>query len=253
MRKSIVFLSLSLCLGGNTFLKAQTDVESGRAWIVGTGFSFNSTSGPWSDRFDNNYSVGLSLGRKTAENWIFQVEGNFLFGGEVPNREAALGNVFTENSQVLNLNGSYAQVNINQRGTYFGVGVEKILPFLDLNQNSGFSVSAQGGLIWHWLNIDNVGADVPQINQEWEKGYDRMQRGTYLSESIGWRYHSTNRRINFKLSLVATQLYTRDLRTYHYPTGLLNQEPEWNQLYSLKLQWFLPIYLGGRKEQYYYN
>lgn len=233
--------------------QAQTGVESKRAWLIGVGLSSNFPSGPWTENYRENFSLSTSVGRKFANNIIISTEWSYLFGGEVDNRANILSNLSTSNGEVLNGNGSYAQVNVNQRGTYFNLQIEKILFSPANNENSGWSISAGAGYAWHWLNIDNVGNDSPQLIDDYVAGYDRMSRGFLAHQGIGYMYLSRNKLVNFKVSFEINEIWSQDLRKYHYPTGEINQNVNLNLLYSLKLKWYLPIYLGGKTEEYYYN
>ncbi len=243
-----------LALFSLTFsLSAQQGKESDRAWLIGAGLSANTVSGDWVDRYRENYSVSAFVGRKFKSNYTLTAEWSYLFGGEVSDRQGALKNVFTPDGQLINISGSYGQVNINQRGTYFNLGIEKTIPLGRLNKNSGLNIGLTGGYMWHWLNVDNVGNDSPQIIDDYAKGYDRLGSGFLLRESLGFIYLSPSRLVNFKLSFEISQIWSQDLRKYYYPVGELSGEPQLNLLYGLKLNWYIPIYLGGKTEEYYYN
>jgi len=228
-------------------------VESKRAWLIGFGLSSNVPTGPWTENFRENFSLSTSVGRKFSNNFIISGEWSYLFGGEVDNRNNILDNILTDNGQLLNGNGSYAQININQRGTYVNLQVEKLFFSPAKNENSGWSIGAGAGYAWHWLNIDNVGNDSPQLNEEYIAGYDRMSRGFTAVQSIGYLYLSRSKLINFKVSFEVNQIWSKDLRKYNYPTGFLSDEINLNLLYSFKFKWYLPIYLGGKTDEYYYN
>lgn len=246
----IIILAIVLCCKS---LLSQETKEPSRIWLIGAGLSANSPGGDWTDRYRENYSVSAFVGRKFSNNYSLTAEWSYLFGGEVANREDALKNVFTPDGNLINISGSYAQVNINQRATYFNLGLEKTIPIFGSNPNSGLNLGLTGGYIWHWLNVDNVGNDSPQIIDEYEKGYDRFGQGFLLRESIGYVYLSPNRRINFKISLEISQIWSQDQRQYYYPIGELSDAIQSNFLYGIKLNWYIPIYLGGKTEEYYYN
>ncbi len=248
--RNYAILILSLLAFG---LFAQQGKESERAWLIGASLSANDVSGEWVDRYRENYSVSAFVGRKFSSNWTLTAEWSYLFGGEVNNRADALKNVFTPDEQLINISGGIGQVNINQRATFFNLGIEKTIPIFGLNKNSGLNIGLTGGYIWHWLNVDNVGNDSPQIIDEYEKGYDRLGQGFLLRESLGFIYLSPNRLLNFKVSFEVSQIWSQDMRKYYYPIGELNSQSQLNLLYGLRLNWYIPIYLGGKTEQYYYN
>ena len=253
MKIKLVYLFIATFIYLGQSAQAQTGVESKRAWLIGVGLSSNIPQGPWTDSFRENFSLSTSVGRKFANNFIITAEWNYLFGGEVENRAEILDNIVTSNGELLNGNGSYAQININQRGSYLYLQVEKLLFSPKNNQNSGWVLGAGAGHAWHWLNIDNVGNDSPQLINDYTAGYDGMSRGFLATQSIGYMYLSTNKLINFRLSFEVTEIWSKNLRKYYYPTGTIGNEVNLNLLYSFKLKWYLPIYLGGKTEEYYYN
>lgn len=253
MKIKLISFFIALGLFSQPSAQAQTGVESKRAWLIGFGLSSNIPTGPWTESFRENFSLSTSVGRKFSNNYIISGELSYLFGGEVDNRNEILDNLLTNNSELLNGNGSYAQININQRGTYFNLQVEKLFFSPAKNENSGWSIGAGAGYAWHWLNIDNVGNDSPQLIDDYTAGYDRMSRGFTAVQSIGYLYLSGSKLINLKLSFEINQIWSQDLRKYNYPTGILNDEVNLNLLYSFKLKWYLPIYLGGKTDEYYYN
>ena len=242
-----LFLLSTLILSG----QSQNPKQADRMWLLGAQAGLNFPAGEWTDRYGQSFSNGANVGRKFRSNLILSLEGEYLFGGEVPDRQNALRNVFTDNGNLINTTGNYAVVNINQRGTHFHLSLEKLFPKTGPNLNSGLGLGLGAGYGFYWLNIDNVNNDSPQILDEYKKGYDRLSSGFSLKQNISYLYLSPNRMINFKLSFEVSEIWTQDLRKYYYPTGLLSSDPQLNFMYSLKLKWYIPIYLGGVKEEYY--
>lgn len=247
------YLSAFLLLALPICSFAQEVDEPERMWLFGASLSANTSTEDWSQQFGNNFTVGAHISRKFNSNFAVCAEWDFLFGSDIPNRTAALGNLLTDDGNLININGSYAQVNINQRGSFASLGLEKTWPAFGSNPNSGISAGVYGGYTWHWLNVDNVGNDSPQIINDYEKGYDRLAQGPHLRQSIGYTYLSRSRLINFRVSFELTEIWSQDMRGYYYPTGVLSEDTQFNLLYSLKLKWYIPVYLGGKKQEYYYN
>lgn len=253
MYRNITIITTLLLLAGSVHLKAQEKATPDRAWLLGTNLAANSCSGDWSERYGFNYSVGVQLGRKWSSNFGISAEWGYLFGGEIPNRLTAIKNLTTSNGEMLNSSGSFAQVNINQRGTYFYLNAEQTFNQFGHNPNSGLNIGLGGGYFWHWLNVDNVGNDSPQLLDQYKLGYDRLGMGFSLKESIGYLHLSQNRLLNFKLCFELSQIWSQDQRAYYYPEGQLSDAIQMNFMYSLKLHWYIPIYLGGKTEEYYFN
>ncbi len=251
MKRIKIYILLSVFSIPMILWGQEEEEKPDRAWLFGASIGMNDSQGDWAEQFANNFTVGAHVSRKYSSNWSIGLEWDFLFGGDIADRNGALRNVLTEDGNLININGSYGQVNINQRGSMIGFGVEKTIPWLSPNLNSGINLALYGGYTWHWLNVDNVGNDSPQIIDEYEKGYDRLSQGPHLRQSIGYIFLSENRLVNFKVSFELTEIWSRDMRAYYYPIGELSGDTQFNLLYSLKLKWYIPIYLGGKKQEYY--
>ena len=234
-------------------LSAQNENTVSRSAIlleVGGGYQFS--GGDLAFRYGNNLSVGGGLGYKMRSNWIFDIEAQFMFGSLVKNEELILGNSLTARSQILNLNGSYATLDLFQRGTYGAFNVSKILNFWKANGNSGPTIGLGAGYMVNWTEIDNPGNTAPQFANEYDKGYDQLSMGMLTKQSIGYFFLSENRRINFQLSFELLQAYTENVRNYNYFEGVAGNDQQLDLLYGLKLEWYFPIYLLKKDEQQYY-
>lgn len=236
-----------------TNLRGQTAFQGKRALMIGAQLSQQWNRGDWAQHFYDQWSVGAELGWKNAQDWIFSAEGNYAFGNQINDPDQYLNALQTSNGQVLNLNGSYATYTVYQRGAYGSGNVEKILPFWKATLNSGPTIGLGAGYYAHWIRIDNAGNDVPLFNDEYEKGFDQWSHGPMLKESIGYLYLSRNRRINFKISLEIAQIFSQNIRGYNYSTGQKESGTQNNWLYGLKLNWYIPVYRGAPRQEYYYD
>lgn len=244
---SAAILLSGLCFGA----MAQTEEKPDEAWIFSPSIAVQFPGGDITDRFGTNYTAGLSAGYKTTQNWIFQIDGQFMFGNSIQNSEQILGAIITNNNNILNQTGNFAQLSLLQRGFYFLGETEKVFNQIGVNANSGLSISLGAGFINHWIHFDNAGNDSPQILDEYQKGYDRYSGGLLLKQSIGYMYLSERRRINFKLSFEILQAFTQNYREFNFDTGMEDTEQHLDLLYGIRLNWYLPIYQKARSEFFY--
>ena len=231
----------------------QTGFEAGRAILVGAQGSYLGASGDWSDQFTDLGLVGPQVGLKTGDNWVFSLGGSFGFGDQARDVQSALGPLLTGNGQIINTNGNFAKAQLLQRMVTGRLEVAKILPFAQFNRNSGPLIGLNGGMAWHWLGLQNLESDVPPLTGASKKGYDQMRQGVILGASLGYHFMSRNERINFSLRMEVAQMYTQSVRKYHYAIDNQPSGTQANQLYGLKLSWFIPLYRGEKSSQYYYK
>lgn len=231
-------------------LSAQEE-ESEDAWLITPSVSLQYAGGNFAERFTSNLSVGAGFGFKTSSNWIFLAEGNFMFGNSIKQPERFISPVITSNNALINGSGVYTLVNITQRGFSVDGSVKKILPFWKANPNSGPTVSFGAGYLMHWVNIDNVEKDAPQVLDEYLKGYDRLSGGFMTRQNFGYLFLDSKRRINFELSFEFLQAFTTNFREFNYDTGQEDTGLNVDFLYSIRLNWYLPIYSKSRNAYYY--
>lgn len=232
---------------------AQTKFSAGRAIMVGVSGSIQEPGGDWTKHFSTSSGVGLEAGWKSGGNYLLSLEGVYGFGGAIKNREAVIGHLTTQNGNLINLNGNFATLTLYQRSVYTNFNLEKVFNFWRPNRNSGPIFGIGAGYLWHWIRIDNAGNDSPQINDNYEHGYDQLGQGPLTKQSIGYLYLSPNRKVNFKLSFEFMQAFTQNVRAYHYGEGYASDKTQLNLNYGFKITWYLPIYQGGKTQEYYTN
>lgn len=241
---------LTLFFTSFNVLKAQNDTIP--AWLITTSVTAQFPGADMADLFGTNFALGIGCGYKTASNWVFAANFQYMFGNNVPGGQDLISPITSEKGYIFNTTGNYATLNIMERGFSGIAEVSKTLNFLNINKYSGPAISLGAGYLVHWVRFQNVGNDAPQILDNYLKGYDHLTAGPALRQSLGYMYLSNNRRINFRLSFEIMEGFTKDLRGFDYSTGRPVSGQKFDLLYGIKLQWILPIYRKGF-QTYYYN
>lgn len=243
-----VLLSFSL------FGQRSKKNNEGSAWLIKPSIGLQYPGGDMELRFGQNYTAGLGVGYKTNDNWIVSLDAQFMFGTNVKNGGQLLNPILSDNGYIFNSTGNYAIFALDQRGLYGSVDFSKTFTnFLSPNRNSGFNLLLGAGYLSHWVKINNVGNDAPQVLDEYAKGYDELSGGLMLKQSIGYQYMSKNRRINFRLSFEMMEAFTTNYRGFSYSTGKPVTEGMTDLLYGFRLEWILPIYNIPSADTYYYD
>ncbi len=223
------------------------------AFLIEVSLGYQVSGGDLENRFGHNYNVGVGSSYKIASNFIFGMDGSFMFGSEVKNAAQVLSPILTKNGLILNTIGNYADFSALERGVFYGGKVGRIFNSLGVNRHSGLSLYLGGGYLWHWIKYSNPGNDIPQLYEEdLKKGYDLLSAGPYSRQSIGYTYLSSKRRINFDVSFDFIQAFTRNLRKYNYGTGSIDTKTRLDLMYGINIKWYLPIYHSINEQAYYY-
>lgn len=243
-------LSLLLIFSG-VFTFAQTPGKGLRpATLITASVAYQNNWGHLNDRYGSNLSIGAGVGYKTQSNWIYSFEASYMFGNDVKNGGLILNQLIGDKGLIFNQAGNYAELNVFQRGIYGHFTVEKILPVFQLSENSGPTLGLGAGYLCHWIRLNNVGNDAPQVLGEYYKGYDRLSGGFSIKESIGYLYLSKKEGVNLKLSFELMQGFSKNLRGFNYDTGMFDEETHLDLFYSIRLNWYLPIYKKAKTEYY---
>jgi hypothetical protein len=215
-------------------------------------YSYQWPGGDLSTVFGSNSSIGGGFMIKTKSNWLFGIEGNFLFGENVKISDVLLSNIATSEGFVLDANGFFADVYYYERGYSFYAKFGKVIPVLSPNPNSGFTIMAGGGYIQDKIRIHTSTNDVPQIAGDYLKGYDHLNSGFAVNGSLGYLFMSNSRLLNFYLGFEFIQAWTKGRRDINFDTGLPGTQSYSSQFYSIKACWFIPLYKRKPKAYYLY-
>lgn len=249
------FITLFTLIAISTVAHGQRSLKSSPAWLIQPSYSYLFSAGDMENRFGDFMGIGLGVGYKTTANWIVDVDAQFTFGNNVKNVGPLLNTMITNNGYILNETGNYGDIDVNQRGWLGSLNVSKTLNFLSVNPNSGVNLLFGAGGLWHYINFNTPGKDIPQVMGEYDKGYDEMSGGFMLKQSIGYVYMSRNRRVNFKISFEIMEAFTTNYRKFSYSTGKPVTGTMKDLIYGFKAQWILPIYgtkSAGENHYYYY-
>ena len=253
MKKGIVF-GLIFWIASSAMVQAQVNVRDSaqQGWIFNIHLGGYLNGGDISNLYGNNLAVGLDIMYKTKSNWVLGVGGSFLFGNDVKNQAELLQDLLTDGGNIIGVDGDYADVRFYQRGYNIMAKAGKIFPFIGPNPNSGMFVQLGVGYLRHRTLIENKSQSVPQLLNDYAKGYDRLHGGLLLNQYIGLYYSGNKRTTNFTVGLDFQQGFTTNYRQYNYSTRQYDTETKLDLFYGLKVSWFIPIYDKNAQKFYYY-
>lgn len=251
-RKFVLFLFLfSLVAFSAQSQVSIRDSAISTSMVYGT-YSLQFPGGDLAKLFGTNSSIGGGFMFKTKKNWIFGVEGNYLFGGTVKNQDSILAKISTPDGFVIDANGYYADILFSERGYSIFGRFGKLFPVLSPNPNSGITVLAGVGYIEDKIRIHNPSNTAPQVYGDYRKGYDRLNSGFALTGSLGYLFMSNTRLLNMYLGFEFTQAWTTFRRERNFDTGLKDSSKLSTQFYGIKFKWIIPLYRRTPKEYYLY-
>lgn len=220
-------------------------------WLVvnyGGGF----TNADLADRYGYLNHVGIFAGYKTKKNWVFGLDGAYMFGSKV-RMTGIFDHLVDSHGNITDQNGDIATVRALPRGFYANVVVGKVLPVLSPNPNSGIYVNFGIGYLLHKLRVETQDHVIPQLELDYRKGYDRMTTGINTSQFIGYALMANDSPINFYAGFYAQQGFTHNRRTINFDTPDIpvSTDVRLDLQYGFKVGWMIPIYQRQPKDFYF--
>jgi hypothetical protein len=222
---------------------AQTsarDTSTHRMVLITASYAHQLPGGDLADRFGHNSNVGLSIIRRTRADVLLGVKGSFLFGNKVT-EPGIIANVINSAGQVVDQDGAMADVFLFQRGWYTFLTAGRMFPTAKSSGRSGITTELGLGYLRHKVRVQTQKNVVPQLEDDYLRGYDRLTAGPAALLQVGYQYLSPKRRANFHVALELVAGFTQPLRAFNFDTETFNQPDRLDLLTGLRIGWTLPI------------
>ncbi len=243
-----LFLSCLFSVGYAQRVSFKGEAISISALSVNTGMYLS--AGDMKTRFGNSSSVGVNFNRKLANNWVYGFDLNYHFGNNI-NESNILDSIRNSKGHILTDGGYAGDVRLFQRGLSTFLKVGKLFPIIGPNQNSGILITTGIGFLQHKIQIEVIENNIPELTDDYKKGYDRLSNGLAFNEFIGYWHMSNQKTLNFYIGAEFTQAFTQSRRSYDYFTQSQDLQKRNDYLVGLKLGLIVPLYKRMPKEFYY--
>lgn len=210
-------------------------------------YNYHKPEGNYAKTFGNYSGIGFGGMLKTKNNWIFSGEGNFLFGSEI-RATSILDQLVTSGAYISSASGNPGNYIVNMRGYSFYLEGGRIFAWNKKNMNSGILVKSGIGFLQHKIGFTLKENNIPQLDENYAKGYDRLSNGISLNQFIGYNHQSINRLINFYIGVAFMQAQTANRRGFNYDEMKFDKANKIDQSVSVRFGWMIPIYLNTKDE-----
>ncbi|MFN0031949.1 MAG: hypothetical protein ACKVOR_07305 [Flavobacteriales bacterium] len=217
---------------------------------VSMSYAYQWPGGDMADRFGNNNNIGLGFHIKSKTNWYYGIQASYLFGGKVTEK-GLMKNLYTTDGYILDIQGQISKVIVSERGFAFSADFGRLFHF-GYNPNSGLLAFAGIGFLQHKIRIEHEENEIPQLEEEYKKGYDRLTNGLAITQFIGYSHMSNNRFINFFAGVELWQGFTQSRRDFNFDTQTADNAKRFDTLLGLRAGWTLNLYVRSADGFYYY-
>jgi hypothetical protein len=205
-----------------------------RGALIQVGLGTYQPMGAWGNTYAGGGILHLEPAYKTSKNWIWSLQMRALYGMRVKIDSSLLGFLTTEDNQILGLSGSYAEVRTEGRGTQLGVQLGKVVPMGPTTaksanvRSSGLDLRLGAGWLQHRILFFNPSGGVPMVYAPYRYGLDRLHRGYYAQQSIGYLRQARNNEYGWSVALEFMQARLIPQRGYNYDTRLPDTQAKWD-------------------------
>jgi hypothetical protein len=245
MIKNKWILALMLCVCGvGVQAQSNSPLDSAlKITLVSLSGVVQQPAADLAKRFGYGGSVRLDVQRLLPNNIIYGLSGGVLAGNQIKENDIA-NNLTTTAGGIIDENGNFAVLELQQRGVVALATVGKIyvLKNLSPNPNSGLLVQGGAGFLQHKINIYSSGGYVPQLSGIYKKGYDRLTNGVALQQLVAYHYLSNDRRKNFYVGIEIIEAMTKNRRSYNFNQMRQDTKQRLDIMVGVRAGWVLPLY-----------
>lgn len=230
-----------------TNTSAQDNKQSAFTFSYNYQFPFGSIA----NTFGNNSAIGTSYFLETSKNYIFGLEGNYIFGSSIID-ETIFDNINTSSGSIIGGDGRFANINLMETGFDSYIFGGYCFHFSDKNF-SGIYISQGIGYLQYKILIDTKNQNIPQLNEDMKRGYDRFTNGFSTKISIDYKYYHKSGMLQISSGINYAMAYTKVQRSYDFKNNLEYLDSRsWDQLLGLKFEIIIPINRDNDEKFHYF-
>jgi len=241
MLKSLVFGSLSLLLSYSALAQGMLRDTSISIPAFQFGYSGNLTAFDAKEKTDFLHVLSPGISFKTSSNWIIEGELDLLLGQNLNEDETAYL-VYSELGLPINIEGNIEEVSPRFQGYQAHFSFLKLIKNSSYNYNSGWVAGVGFGFMRHKIKFSYGGGGVPQLEDPYVKGYDRLTYGGMFSQYIGYRLYSNRNLFNYSIGFEVVEGLTKNRRSWNYDLMGPDNRQRLDMYYGLKFTFIIPAY-----------
>ena len=219
-------------------------------FVISANGNFDIPAGDMATRFGLSYRIGPSVVYKTKKNWMFGVKADFLSGSDIK-EDSLFSNIIDQHKAILNINGIETGVGTFERGYILGLQVGKLIYTSKKNNDNGILLMLSAGFIQHKIQIYVRDNDVPSLQGDYLKGYDRLTNGGFFVSYLGYSCFSKDKFINFHIGLDFMVAFTQGRRDYLFDIMRADNKQRTDILFGIRGGWYIPIFKRKSEETFF--
>ncbi|MDC0467551.1 hypothetical protein OAP07_00290 [Bacteroidia bacterium] len=244
---------LLICIVIPRLAISQSEVKTSQAFLFTPHIAFHKVGGDMKERFNNFNSLGMNIDYKFKNNFVIGLDYDWFFGRSVKDN-GIFSNINGKSGLVIDQNGDFSVINLLIKGNYATINLGYLINLPRVQSNSGILIQLGGGFMQHKIDIYSSQVTIPQLNGDYEKGYDQLAYGLATKQFVGYQYLVNHSRYHLRAGLEFNQGFTKGRRTWNFNTNESGLDQRFDATVALKLGIIVPIYTKkAEDEEFFYN
>lgn len=233
-----IFISILLLFSSWAYAQTESseaaDVDGiPAAYLIDLYYGMHQPGADMVEDYFHNFSFGGNVQFLSDNNWLFGLNGQTLFADRA--REDVLEMLRMNEGFIINSRGQLADATLGMRAIYGGAHLGRLISIGKSDSRMAIQIEAGPGYLLHWTRVRIVGDDIPNLEEEDIKGYDRRTTGLALREFIGFRYMMRSSLFNLFAGFEAIQGFTQNRRDWNYHSLSADNEPRLDLFWGFRI------------------
>lgn len=235
-----VALLLFMVVSGTTYGQRNMKDSTVFSYVIAPTYGAFWPEGDLKERYGFHNQIGLLVNFKDKKNWIWGAEAYYLFGKQMKQMNV-FEQLLTDKGYIRNSSGRYADILAVERGWHANASFGRVFPWFGPNPNSGVMLKVGVGWWMHKTYIESRYDNVPQLQGDYVKGYDRLTHGFATTQFLGYLFQANRRFFSFYLGFEVTEGFLQGIRDYNFDTQMPDDKNRLDIMYGVKIGWLVPI------------
>ena len=219
--------------------------------MIGVSYGMQFPHADMGKRFGMYSGIGGQFGLKLKSRVYLGLKIHYIFGGNVK-EDNILDNIRTSEGGIIEVGGELTDPILEMTGYSAFVSGGYLFPVIGPNPNSGILVTSGFGILQHRIKIDYRDAQIPQLNETYRKGYDRLTNGFAMNQFIGYMHFGRRKLINFYAGIEFTEAWTKNRRGYNFDQMRYDNTLRFDSSFGLRVGWMIALYRRAPEQFYFY-
>lgn len=229
----------------------QSEMKTEQAFLFSPHFAVQLPGGDLKGRFTQFNSLGLGIDFKFKNNFIIGLDYDWYFGNSV--RDTGIFSSITGPSgTIIDENGNFSRIDLDIRGNYGTINFGYLWAPDKSQSFTGMLGMVGVGVMQHRIDFISSQVDIPQINDEYEYGYDQLTYGLSIKQYLGYQYSTDRDRYRFRAGVEFNQGFTQGRRTWDFNANKPGTDKRLDLTTAFKLSILLPVYTKQAQDEEFF-